>query len=113
LIGYGIKTEGRAAVPLRDRDPRNGLPVPLEPIVNVVDLIGIGESARGSGGVIFVEEICFDRRVAIACEREIDLPVLAGGVSDINPEVVGDAGLQALRIESEILFGVILGAVIG
>ena len=107
LIRHRIQAKRRAPKALRGGEAGRAHAVPCETVIDVIDLVRIGESAGRSGRIVLVEKIRVHRRLAVACEGKVHLPVFAGGIADIDAEIIRLAGCERGRIEHHILLGVI------
>ena len=92
LIRHRIQAERRVPKALRGGEAGRAHAVPSETVIDVIDLVRIGESAGRSGRIVLVEKIRVHRGLAVARKGKVHLPVFAGGIADIDAEIIRLAG---------------------
>jgi hypothetical protein len=112
LVSQRIQTKGRAARFLRDRNSRCGITVPDVAIIDVINLIRTRKTSRRSPRIVFVKKPGLRSILSVAKERKIDLPVLSGGRTNVNAQVIGRTLLKTFRIEHNLNLRVVATRVI-
>src|SRR5882724_65833 len=107
-----MQNEWRGTGFLVDRHSRSRFAIPGKAIIDVIRLILVLESSCRSARVVFIKPTGIDGVLTIARERKVYLAVLARRITDVNPQVIRCARLQAFRIEYDFLLRIIARAVI-